>query len=227
MEELEKYLFSNVFMEKKISTTRLATFAQDTLNRFNYLNYENEFDIVITCLKEPIEKFQKEVNKINFSLGLSNEKKLSKVQFVNLFKKIMTEQEDTIALTVGGYDSPAYAEFYPQGADEYKKANRSAIPVLIHRVYTVADANNAQLSPDLLDTLKAFKLFWENNKAGKQLNKVIEESCESSRNEVEIALLLAIHCIAIKYPGKVDFCRSFFDFSLLYEHPKKVKYNFS
>lgn len=223
MEELEKYLFSNFFKDKNISTIRLATFAQDTLNRLNYLNHENEFDIVIACLKDPVERFQKEVNKINISLGLPNGKKLSQVQFVNLFKKIMTEQEETIALALGGYDSPAYAEFYPQGKAEYKKVTRSAIPVLIHRVYTVAEANNAQLNPDLIDTLKSFKLFWENNKVGKQLNKVIEESYSSTRNEVEIALLLAIHCVAIKYPSKVDYCRAFFDFSLLYEYPKNFK----
>lgn len=217
MDKLEKYLFGNVFMDKRFTTVRLVVFAQDTLNRFNYLNDCNEYDSIIVSLKDPLERLQKEVEKVAFSVEVSKKESLSPTQFINFFKKIMIENEYDIANAVGGYDSPAYYEFYPFGAVEYKKVSRATIPFFINRVHTVADANRAQLSSDLLETLKGFKYYWEHKMKRKKRYEKVSEYCKQTREEMEIALIMAIHFIALKFPANIFYCGAFFDFSLLYD----------
>ena len=218
MEKIEKYLFGNFFEFKRFSTYQLSVFAQDTLNRFNYFNDHHEYDAIIQCLKAALDRLQLEINFLEMDLGLSIGEKLNTTQFIKLFEKTMMVKEKEIALEVGGYNSPAYFEFYPFGLPEYKKIRSVDIPILIHRIYTVANANSHQLSPDLMKTLVAFKRFWESNLNGQlQSFDVSLNLKKQTRVDVEMALLMSIHWVALNFPGNMEYCNSFFDFKLLYK----------
>lgn len=218
MEKIEKYLFGNFFEFKRFSTYQLSVFTQDTINRFAYFNDHNEHDAVINCLKLALDQLQMEINFSEKELGFSFGDNLTVYQFIKLFEKTMVDKEKEIAKELGGANSPAYSEFYPFGYLEYTNIQKSDMPFLIHRINTVAEANSHQLSAGLIKTLLDFKRLWDCN-----FNEHVQDFVSPSavvkqrRADVERALLMSIHWVALNYPGNIEYCNSFFDFKLLYK----------
>ena len=57
----------------------------------------------------------------------------------------MSEQQGVIANALGGFTTPAFLEFYPNGVSEYTGATKTNLPVLIGRINAAATAHAGEL----------------------------------------------------------------------------------
>ena len=225
-EDLEKYLFGNFFGMRYFSSYQLLFFAQDVLDKLVYFNDHHEFDALINCLKQALGRLQKEIHCLEDDLDLPIADYIDVSQFIIMFQNAMINMEPEIAFVLGGNCSPTYFEFYPFGVLEYSHIHRKAIPTLINRVYTVTITNIHQLTPQLVRKLVAFKQFWYTNLSKKDsVYGVPSDSYKQTQDDVQKALLMTIHWIALNYPGDIESCTSFFDFDILFKkkyHPPKI-----
>lgn len=103
------------------------------------------------------------------------------------------------------------------------------MPTLINRVKTAAATFATQLGEPLATNLQQFAADWQNSRDAQQQQMGIvgdnRTGRTSAETDLQIALLFALHTIATMFPGDVQQCSSFFDFSLLYPqaHPHKTE----
>src|ERR1700690_397211 len=137
--------FDNIFESTKITDVRLNNFAGDSLNRLTAQNTGGDYTALITLLTPPYNAMQSIISSVDVALGIQRGKTLTLNEFIAFFKKTMSEQEGVIANAVGGFESPSYLEFYPNGVTEYSAATKANLPVLVDRVNAAATAYATQL----------------------------------------------------------------------------------
>jgi hypothetical protein len=147
------------------------------------------------------------------------------------FKNTMSTEEPFIARALEGNNTPAYLQFYPQGVKEYSLASKTAMGVLVNRVKVAAIEYADALGTTLSNQLQAFEASWLSSRNTQQQQMGNVENNRSNRTEarmeVELALVSTVHTIASKFPGEVEQCSAFFDFSLLYSQARHRHLNFS
>ncbi len=220
--------FDNIFESTQITSTRLSNFAADCLNRLTAANSGGAYTNLINLLTDPSDAMATLLSSVDTSLNTQKGKTLSLNQVIVLFKKTMSEQEGVIANAVGGFSSQGYLQFYPKGVSEYTSATKTALPMLIDRVNTVAGNYSAQLGDPLTATLQAFETDWELNRSQQQQQKGTVETTRTestqARADLEMALVTVVHTIGSMFPGNPDQCLAFFNFALLKRSaPKGIK----
>ena len=223
-------LFENFFEDKNITTTRLFNFGNDALNKFIAANgagttYNDE----ITLLTAPVGNVGTALGETDTSINIQLGKTITVDGIEDSFKKTMSDKEGRIRDDLGGQFAPAYLEFYPHGITEYHDATKTNIETLLQRVKTAATTHAAALGTMLSDLLKGFETNYTlaRNLQQQQMGNVSDNRADThaARTALEIALLQVIHAIAQMYPGNVEQCMAFFDFTLLLpvKHPDHVK----
>ena len=137
MKQFER-IFENPFADAKITASRLANFAEDCLNRFTKANTDGSYALLIAQLTPALTTLQTELGNVASSQVAQKGKTLTVQQFQAGFKKWMADKEGVIADAVGGFDTPAYLEFYPGGVSEYSTITLAKMPTIVKRLNTVA-----------------------------------------------------------------------------------------
>jgi hypothetical protein len=212
-------LFENPFSDKRIINVRLANFANDCLNRLTNNNSGGSYTDLINLLTPTAQALDNELGQVATALSMQKSKTSTVNNVIDDFRKRMSDLNGVIAHKLGGFDKPAFLEFYPQGITEYSKASKPKMPILMKRIKTAATAHAATLGADIATELQAFEPAFENARNSQQQTKgsVDENRSDRSaaRRNVEEALVKIVHNIAERFPGNVQQCMSFFDFSLL------------
>ncbi len=212
-------LFGNIFIDVNIIPERLAAFAQDTLNRLVAANGGGDYTTLITPLQAALNDLRFELGDIDTGLAQQKGATLTLDQVIALFKKTMSDKKGAIADKVGGFDTPVFLEFYPHGSSEYTLAPKTEMAVLTHRVKTAATTHSVALGATLTALLQGFESSWQTSLDNQQQKMGSVDDNRTEREvaitEVQMALLLAIHTIALKFPANVGECSAFFNFSLL------------
>lgn len=225
MSTLNRYdqLFGNIFNNERITNPRLLNFSDDTQGRLAADNGDNRFTPILADLLSATNNMRSEVSDVDVALTLQKGATLNTDKVMSGFKFTMSSSEGAIAYSLGGRDTAAYLEFYPQGLTEYTIANKNSMPMLTERVFIAANANQAKLPPVLFNDLIIFKTGWANARTDQQLKKgAVEGNREEraeNRIELEEGLLKAIHFVAGFYPGNTERGRQYFDFNLLFSNP--------
>lgn len=161
--------------------------------------------------------------------GKSQEKGATKSATTVLedFKSAMSEEEPFIARALGGRESEAYLQIFPNKLSEYSDADKEDMNTLTDRVFTAANTYASALGTTLTNKLTGFKDSWESahNKQEARSSKVEADRGDRSerRIELETTLMKALGFITYTYPGNEAKCKQYFDFSLLYPvHHQKV-----
>jgi hypothetical protein len=116
-------IFNNIFSDDTITTARLANFMQDTINRLTKAN-NSSFASLINQLTPALEALHKELGNVDIAKTLQKGRTLLVDGIMDSFKKNMSNLEGVIAHALGGSNTAAYLEFYPQGITEYSKATK-------------------------------------------------------------------------------------------------------
>jgi len=226
----QERLFENYFNDPKITSTRLANFASDTLNRLTAANTDGQYTSIITRIGNALEDLNTELGQVDIGVTVQIGTTLTNNQVMKQFKAAMSSQEPFIARALEG-NTPAYLQFYPQGITEYSTATKTQMPTLTHRINMAATAFADQLGPTLTAMLQGFEESWlsSRNTQQQQMGSVEANRSERSeaRTDVELALLYGVHTIAAMFPGNVEQCSAFFDFTLLLPQTRRRHQTFT
>lgn len=213
-------LFGNNFDSRKITNTRLANFAEDSLNRFKDIAIEGQFATTIAELTVALDNLRKELGDVKSAKDARKTKTLRVDEFIKLFKNTMSELEGVIAYTTGGFNSDAYRAFYPNGVSEYRNATKTNMAEQITSVKNALTTFDAALSADLKTKLNGFYTQWHTlrNQQETAKSKVTDNRTErtDARKEMEMALHKAVATVNLEFPLEEDKCARFFDFNMLY-----------
>ena len=182
---------------------------------------------LISILTPPYNAMQELISSVDVALGIQKGKTLTLNEFITLFRKTLSVQEGVIANAVGGFATPAYMEFYPNGVSEYTSASKTNLPVLISRINAAATAHVAELGAALTATLQAFETEWQLNRSQQVQQKGNVDNNRTARSQarvdLETALVTVVHTIGSMFPGDAEQCMMFFDFTLLKHTPQKTQ----
>jgi hypothetical protein len=219
--------FDNIFESTEITDLRITNFAGDSLNRLAAQPVSPDYTSLINLLTPPYNAMQELLSTVDVAIGIQKGKTFTLNEFINFFKKTMSAQEGVIANAVGGFDTPAYMEFYPAGVSEYSAASKTNLPVLINRINAAATAHSAELGTSLTETLQSFEESWELVRSQQVRQKGNVDSSRTARSQarvdIEIALVTVVHTIGSMFPGDAEACMMFFDFTLLKRSAQKTQ----
>ena len=212
-------LFDNFFDAETITSTRLANFANDCLNRLTANNAGKTFDTLIGKLTPALTALHEELGEVDTTLNQRKGKTLTVDTFIEEFKNTMRNLYSGIAYKLGGEKTPGFLEFYPNGKSEYTNANKTELPTLLARITAATNSHKAVLDKDITDQLISLESNWNSSRNSQQQAKAnVSDNLTdrtAARQSVENALLVVVHTIAANYPGNVQQCLAFFDFTML------------
>lgn len=215
-----KMLFGNIFDDKNITPNYLARFTDDVIAKLTQNNTANEFEPVLTKLKDKIIPLRSELGQVDTTLNTQVGKTATVDSFIDDFTMYMKDNYVFIAAALGGDKTAAFKEFYPKGKTEYNRITKTKIPTIMERLKTVGVTYQTQLGNPISTKLQDFQSQWtevrESQLQQKSAVKTNRSDRTIARRNFETELLKTIHFIGDKYPGDVSRCKVFFDFNLLF-----------
>lgn len=215
-------IFENIFDDVKIINSRFYNFSGDTLSKLTAADGGGDYTDLINLITPLIVTFGTEIGDTDVALTIQKGKTLTNDMVMAAFQFTMKEKQGVIANAVGGFDSAAYLEFYPQGLGEYTQCTKTQMPTLTNRVFTAATAHSVALGAPLTTLLTGYKAQWALSRDTQMQQFGTVDDSRTERTEARVALelgmLTVVHTIAAKFPGDVDACDNFFEFSLLFAH---------
>ena len=219
-------VFDNFFDKSTMSKLNFLEFVKDHLQRLISSNVNHVHDAVIASLTLLIAQLQAEVNTENYSINLRGSKTLTVEQLIDNFSHQMSSLEGVISHAIGGKDTPAYLEFFPNGLKEYNKPSMKIMPILSDRITRLATKYATILgvntTAELITLGGEFVTSRVDQVAAKSDVITNKLTLSSNRTILELAVTDSVHDIAKLYKGNKAAAGSLFNFNLLYSvahHP--------
>ncbi len=213
-------VFGNMFASRNIINARLSAFANDCSNRMTENNGDGSLNPVINWLTAPLAALKQELGDVATALSTRKSKTQKVDDYMAIFRERMSKLYIGIAYKLGGEDVPAMLEFYPGGMTEYTRISKAKMPEVLNRLNQAATTHAGTLGVDIATELQGFQAGWDTAKNEQEQKKGNlsnnRHDRTNARKQVEIALLKIVHHFAFEYPGDVEACGKYFDFSLLY-----------
>ena len=216
--------FGNLFDNIHITPGRLYLFSEDTLAKLKSCNPNHAYDDIIALITPLYNQFRNEVSNVDISQNLQKGNTSVLDKFTLNIRHSISNLEGVIAYAIGGKDKPCFLEFFPHGLTEYDNARRIEMYLLMSRLDKLADKYSKELGSTITAELKGFKTDWDaafdeqgSSKADVSINRTAKTI---ARTALELALMKAIHTVALQNIGNIDKCSSVFSFHLLYHYAK-------
>lgn len=211
--------FENHLSSREISAEELRQFAEDHIGR---LKAQTALPAALAALLAPTTAAF-----ADFDAGLSARTTLqatqvggtiSKDEALQLFRTTVRQREGRIRDKFAK-ESPAYAEFFPQGLKEYNKARLGQVTGLLDRLIAAATKHQAALGPELLAEFTALKASFTTARDGQVESKgdiaQARAQVASTRSVLELQLGRNILAIASHFLGQTSQAAIYFNQSLL------------
>ena len=223
MFSIEK-LLGNIFESPLISLIRLLTYAKDHQLRLTKKNPGGIFTAIIAELVLLISLLEDEVGSLDSLINLQLGKTQTVDDVVAAFSKAMSRLEGFIAHAVGGRENASFFEFYPHGISEYSRPGREEMLTLTLRVKQAANNHRAQLGDDVADELVSFEDAYKkarNSQLGTKTDVTTHrENKGDNRLNLENGLVKSLHTVGAAFPGDIEKCAPYFNFNILFVHPR-------
>lgn len=210
--------YGNLFTSNRITPDRLYNFSSETRRRLNVENAASYSDY-INQLNPATDNLGKILGELKKALSERKSSIKERDLLMQKIKTTMSENEGLIRGLVGGFNSAAYARFYPNGISEYTQANIGEMELLVKRITNETTGNADKLGAELTTLLTSFEPTWlaavaEVSKANKAL------ADKRSARTVAVNALQYILSDLIRSVGKSASdeaqYKAFFDFNRLY-----------
>jgi hypothetical protein len=215
-------IFENFFDDRRIINARFYNFSQDSRQRLDAANGSGDYQDLLDLIDPLILDLGTELGEVDITLNLQKGKTMTNDQVKTAFIHTMRVKKGVIADLFGGEDTVGFVQFYPHGISEYNEATKPQMPTLTNRVKTAALANTGTLPAALVTLLAGFKTSWDTSRADQESEMGIVSTNRDERSAARVALelgmLTVVHTIAAKFPGDVDTCLTFFNFSKLFRN---------
>ncbi|WP_153797438.1 hypothetical protein [Foetidibacter luteolus] len=221
----KKNVFGNLFSSTRITETRLYNFGNDVVIRLQNSDNSSAYAAHTAQLEAALLNLGAELRSTDNAVNSRKGKTQQRREIIQRFKVLMSEKEGLLAHLLGGFASPGYLSFYPNGVSEYSKATITKMAGLVKRVNEESSIYIAQLGQELATQLQVFDQQWRD--ATGDVSKVKASVSESginrrgARENVEKILNSIVHEVAQQFGGDEEQCMAFFDFTLLYPPVRK------
>lgn len=211
--------FENHLANREISAEELRQFAEDHIGKLKALP---SLPASLTALIAPTEAaFDEFDGKLSARATLQATQSggtITKDEALQLFRTTVRQREGRVRDKFAK-GSAAYAEFYPQGLQEYNKARLGQVPALLDRFIAAAGKYQADLGPELLAEFTALKATFATARDGQVEAKgdlaQARANVASTRAALELQLGKNILAIASHHLGHPERAADYFNQSLL------------
>jgi hypothetical protein len=219
--------FGNPFDDKNIIPDNFGRFADDTVAKLKQNNSDGAYTPYVDAIELKMQPFRLELSAVDTTFNIQIGKTSTVDEFIVVFKTYMKTSYVFIGSALGGEETEAFGEFYPNGKTEYSKMTKTKAPTIMARLKTVGEKYKVKLGTTISTELQAFQEKYETLREdqlqGKAAVKTNRADRSVARKAVEIELIKTIHHIGEKFPGDVAQCMVFFDFNLLYAKSRGKK----
>ena len=215
---MERY-FDNPYDDDDIIDERFINFLEDHLQRVKAQNEGGRHDALIAELEAAIPALR-----ANQSAGdVARVRRIGKTRsldgLVDLFKADVRQHEGTVK-GLFKKDSDTYAEFFPEGLDEYDNITRTTTPTLIKRWETLTTDHAGSLPPTVVTLFGAYDTQYKTLRDQQQeqqgkLEKA-DTAGEDARTAAELVVVGGMHHIGGLFPGQAARCAGYYNRSLLF-----------
>ncbi len=210
-------LFDNWFSNALITLLRLVLFAEHTQEQLHARNTSNNYDVLLGILDPAIADCRKELAETDQTKNASKVKTAALYGMILHFGNVMRSIQNYL-----NYKFPKEAEihtlFFPNGLQEYTKATKTRMPLLVQRVKDLANSEAALLGDENSELLSGMKGLWEEARNAQEHQFGATDENRAERNAARVALELAlvvVHTIGARHPGNKTECMSYFREELL------------
>lgn len=217
MRNLRTY-FKVIFDSSKISDDNLRKFAEIHLQRLVGNNPDGVFTTLIgattAAYQEYFGNMVDEATRTAIQKGMT----LTMNEALDSFIKAVRRQEGRIH---ADFDKPSatYAEFYPQGLEEYNQASLADVETLMKRYADAAARHVEQLGQSFVATFAAFHAGFVAARQAQLMTmgevKAEKSDVRGSRDALEDQLMDNLLTLAMKFKRDPDGGMAYFDQSFL------------
>ncbi|TCZ67055.1 hypothetical protein [Flaviaesturariibacter aridisoli] len=217
-----RLLLGNPFSDPRITTLRLVLFAQNAQQALR-----DEFVEVAALIGDKIEKVVVTLGAIGKGAAEQVGGTLALTAFKKRLHTFMKENEDGLSVALGGRSSRGFLAFLPQGLTELYRMTHTEAPAVLQRIGQALDDHAPALPDPLRSGLEGLYDQWTQLRTSQQY---LLETLDAKRNErdaeriaLEMAVLKAVHLVALKYLGNEEGAERFFAEHLLKGKRRKKK----
>lgn len=215
--------FKVIFDSSKISDDNLRKFAEIHLQR---LSADNPGGIFTTLISGTTAAYQAyfgaivdEATRAAIQKGMTLKMNDTLAAFIEAVRR----QEGRIHAEYGK-ESAEYAEFYPQGLNEYNQASLADVETLMLRYAQAAERHAALLGQSFVDTFTDFHADFAAARTAQLLAigevKAEKSATRSNRDALEDQLMDNLLTLAMKFKRNADAGMAYFDQSFLRDTDK-------
>lgn len=212
-------LYTNFFDVKRITTARLANFAEDAISRTTANDSGHLFTSIIESLTTAAGVLRDELVAVSGGEGTQKGHTILTDAVVEDFRNTMRELEPEISYRLKGPKSVAYLELYPGGKTEYHRATKANMATLTQRVGKMASKYATALGDEVVNRLKIFAQDWEHKRDDQQQQEGTMDTDRTERSAarraLEVLLMKLMFKVGDAFTGETEKCNSFFNFELL------------
>jgi signal transduction histidine kinase len=218
--------FENHLSSRKISGEELRQFTEDHIGKLGAIS---ALPANLAALLAPTEAafgaFDAALSARTTLQATQSGGTITKDDALQLFRTTVRQREGRVRDKFAK-GSGEYAEFFPQGLQEYNRARMGQIPGLLDRLITGATKYQAQLGPGLLAEFTALKTTFSNAREGQVDAKgdlaQARANVSSTRTTLELQVGKNILAIASHHFANPERAIDYFNQSLL-EDPTRSK----
>jgi hypothetical protein len=217
MKNLRTY-FKVIFDSPKISDDNLRKFAEIHLQRLSAGNPGGIFTALITATTGAYQAYFGAIVDEATRAAIQKGMTLKMNDALDAFHEAVRRQEGRIRAE---YDkeSATYAEFYPQGLNEYNKSTLADVEALMLRFAQAAERHVALLGQNFVDTFKGFHAEFTAARTAQLLAiggvKAEKTDTRGNRDALEDQLMDNLFTLAMKFKRDADAGMAYFDQSFL------------
>ncbi len=218
MINIEKF-FENHLANRKISGEELRQFTEDHLGKLEAIPaLPAHLAALLAPTKAAFGAFDVALAARTTLQATQSGGTITKDEAIQLVHTTLRQREGRVRDTFAKGSAP-YAEFFPQGIQEYTKARLGQIPGLLARLTTAATKYQAQLGPELLAEFTALKTTFDDAREGQVDAKgdlaQSRANVATTRTALELQLGKNILAIASHHLGSPERAADYFNQSLL------------
>ncbi|RYY39050.1 MAG: hypothetical protein EOO08_12310 [Chitinophagaceae bacterium] len=207
-------LLENPFNDSRITNLRLLLFAQNA-----HESLKDRHPDLAVLVDGHTKRFVSSLGGIDKARaeGKSSGKALNAYKArLHAFMKLHT---DAFSVALGGRESMAFLSFFPEGLSGFTRLTHTEAPAALDRLQKAQADYGRQLPDALRNGLEPLLAEWQTLRSSQQYllesvdAKRVDRSAE--RLELELALLKAVHTVALDHLGAPEKSRKYFEVGML------------
>gem|GEM_PF-5065932 len=217
-------LLDNPFNDERVSNLRLLQFAQNAREALR-----DSYPDLSTLVGSKAERFVGSLGGIEKARaeGKSSSKALH--DYKARLHAFLKQHNDAFSVALGGRESMAFLSFFPEGLRAYARLTHTEAPAVLDRLQKSFAEYGGQLPEAIRNSLQPLLAEWTQLRSSQQYlletidSKRVDRSTE--RVELELALLKAVHTVALDHLGDAEKARAYFKVGMLEGRRRKKEAN--